>query len=129
MTARTTCRTMIFSRPFRLSGMESEQPAGRYVVETDEELLEGLSFPAYRRTATYLTLPRRAHGVISSEMVRVDPAELDAVAIVGGSEPAPAGPPLPGRERDERWPSRAQTSSAARRVASSFSGAIHRARE
>lgn len=96
MTTRTTCRTMTFFRPFKLSGMESEQPAGRYAVETDEELLEDLSFPAYRRTATYLTLPRRAHGVSSVEMIRVDPTELDAAvsvaletALVKGTKAAP----------------------------------------
>jgi len=71
---------MTFPRPFKLSGMESVQPAGRYLVETDEELLEGLSFPAYRRIATYLSLPLRANGVISSEMIPVDPGELKATA-------------------------------------------------
>lgn len=102
MTTRTTSRIMTFPRSFRLSGMEGEQPAGRYLVETDEELIEDLSFPAYRRMATYLTLPRRAHGVISSEMVRVDPAELEAVVAAESREPAL----LPGRHLGERWPSR-----------------------
>ncbi len=138
MTARTTRRTMTLPRPFRGSGMESEQPAGRYVVETDEELLQDLSFPAYRRMATYITLPRRAHGVVSSEMIRVDPAELDAAVNAGCSEPALADPPPPSRDLDDRWPSRAQTSSAARRVAqfretrsvcATFPGAVHRDRE
>jgi hypothetical protein len=86
--------------------MESEQPAGRYVVETDEDLLEGLSFPAYRRLATYLTLPRRAHGVISSEMVRVDPAELEMATKAETGGPTLADPPLPERDLDDRWPSR-----------------------
>ena len=76
MTTRTTSKTMTFFHPFKLTGMESDQPAGRYAVETDEELLENLSFPAYLRTGTYLTLPRRENGVISSETMRVDPAEL-----------------------------------------------------
>ncbi len=112
MTTRTSRTTVIFRRPFKLNGMEGEQPAGRYVVETDEELLEGLSFPAYRRVATYLTLPRRAGGVISSEMIRIDPVELDAV--LAGHEPAPAGPPLPCRDLDDRWPSRRTVGGVAR---------------
>ena len=49
MTMRTSRRTVTFARPFSLRGIETEQPAGTYAVETDEELLEGLSFPAYRR--------------------------------------------------------------------------------
>ena len=36
--------------------------AGEYTIETDEELIEGLSFPAYRRILTLLCLqPRPCH--------------------------------------------------------------------
>lgn len=49
-------RTMVtFRHPFTLSGYSDELPAGDYEVLVEEELLEGLSFAAYRRTATYLT--------------------------------------------------------------------------
>ena len=48
---------MTFTRPFSLRGTVGPQPAGSYVVETDEELIEGLSFPAYRRVATTIFLP------------------------------------------------------------------------
>jgi hypothetical protein len=44
-------------------------------VVTDEELIEDLSFPVYRRVATMIMLPtdvRRS----SIEMVTVDPADL-----------------------------------------------------
>jgi len=84
MTSRTTRQTVTFHRPFKLAGMEREVPAGSYALETDEELLEGLSFPAYRRTASYLTLPGRAAGMISWEMVRIDPRELEALVNAGG---------------------------------------------
>jgi hypothetical protein len=40
MTMRTTSRTVTFIHPFNLSGMDKEQPAGTYTVETDEELLQ-----------------------------------------------------------------------------------------
>src|SRR4029450_12253391 len=52
MTMRTTKSTVTFLRPFRLGTFGEQLPAGRYPIETDEELLEGMSFPAYRRTAT-----------------------------------------------------------------------------
>jgi hypothetical protein len=49
MTVRTTSKTVTLLHPFNLTGMDNVQPAGTYTVETDEELLEPLSFPAYRR--------------------------------------------------------------------------------
>jgi hypothetical protein len=46
MTARTSRKSVTFTQPFSLSGIDEVQPAGTYTVETDEELLPGLSFPA-----------------------------------------------------------------------------------
>ena len=47
MTVRTTSKTVTFTHPFNLSGMDEVQPAGTYTVETDEELLQTSSLPAY----------------------------------------------------------------------------------
>jgi hypothetical protein len=47
MTIRTTSKTVTFSRPFFLKGVDRLLPPGDYRVVTDEELIEGLSFPAY----------------------------------------------------------------------------------
>ena len=57
MPLRTSRRTVTFRRPFALRGLEGVQPAGTYEVETDEELLEQLSFPVWHRTATTIRLP------------------------------------------------------------------------
>jgi hypothetical protein len=73
---RTTRETVTFDRPFLLTAVDEVQPAGTYTVEVDEELIEGLSFLAYRRVATTIYLPLR-HG--SVQAVRVDPRELTAV--------------------------------------------------
>jgi hypothetical protein len=55
---------------------------GSYVVETDEDLLEGLSMPAYRRTATYIVLPGPAGSSIASETFTIAPQELhDALSL------------------------------------------------
>ena len=78
MTMRTSRRTVTFTRPFSLRGIETEQPAGTYAVETDEELLEGLSFPAYRRVATTIFLPSRPGDLVSGQLVTLDPLELEA---------------------------------------------------
>lgn len=78
MTIRTSQRTIRFDSPFQLAGMDSPHPAGVYTLETDEELLQDLSFPAYRRTATRLFLPVVPGSTILGEVVSIDPLELEA---------------------------------------------------
>ena len=56
MNMRSTRSTVTFSNPFTLPGYPGDLPAGDYEVLVEEELLQGLSFEAYRRTATYLTV-------------------------------------------------------------------------
>jgi len=56
MNMRSTKSTVTFSNPFTLPGYPAELPAGDYEILVEEELLRGLSFEAYRRTATYLTV-------------------------------------------------------------------------
>jgi hypothetical protein len=91
MTTRTTKSTVTFTRPFNLSGFDGEQPAGRYSVETDAELLEGVSFPAYRRMATMMQLdaPSRVSAGILQVAV-INPDEL-AVALVADAAHIPDG--------------------------------------
>ena len=79
MTARTSRKAVTFARPFVLTGIDGVQPAGTYAVETDEELLDGLSFPAYRRIATWMVLPARPGGATSTQFASVNPLELEAV--------------------------------------------------
>jgi hypothetical protein len=78
MTTRTSRATVTFQRSFMLTGMKEEQPAGDYVVETDEELLDGVSFPAYRRVKVLLHLQKRPGHPDLTETVWIEPAELDA---------------------------------------------------
>jgi hypothetical protein len=61
-----------------LRTIETKQPAGMYAVETDDELLEGLSFPAYRRVATTIFVPLRPGDLVSGQVVTIDPLQLDA---------------------------------------------------
>jgi len=56
-----------------LKGIDREIPAGSYRVVTDEELVEGLSFPVYRRISTMIFVPAQASSV---EMVSIDPLDL-----------------------------------------------------
>lgn len=87
MVQRTLRRRVTFNWPFLLFGLLGQQQAGRYDIDTDEELIEGLSFAAWRRTTTSIRVPRS--GVIES--VVVDPDELDeALARDAEQHEAPA---------------------------------------
>jgi len=73
MPTRTSNKTVTFALPFLLKGIDREIPAGSYRVVTDEELVEGLSFPVYRRISTMIFVPAQASSV---EMVSIDPLDL-----------------------------------------------------
>jgi hypothetical protein len=49
-----------------------------YEAETEEELLQNLSFPAFRRIETRIQLPYRVMGIEAVQTVAVDPIDLDA---------------------------------------------------
>jgi hypothetical protein len=78
MTMRASRKTVTFRHPFSLTGMGAAQPAGTYTVETNEELLDGLSFPAWRRTATVILLRPQAGAAGIGEDLEIDPLELQA---------------------------------------------------
>ena len=82
---RTTRQTFTFERPFSLSMLDEVQPAGTYNVDLDEELIEGLSFLAYRRVATTIYLPLPRAGAGSVQAIRVEPSELEAARGVPSS--------------------------------------------
>ena len=76
MTMRATIRTVTFHRPFYIKGVDRLLPAADYQVATDEELIEGLSFAAYRRVATVIFVP--AESGCAVEMATIDPLDLQA---------------------------------------------------
>lgn len=78
MTIRTTRKIVTFTRSFVLAGSNEIFPEGPYVVETDEELLEGLSFPAYRRIITVIHLHPEREFPGRLRIMTIDPMELDA---------------------------------------------------
>jgi hypothetical protein len=78
MIARSLSKDVVFNRPFLLKGIDRILPAGSYRVVTDEELIEGISFPVYRRVATMIFVPALTYGTSSIEMVTIDPLDLQA---------------------------------------------------
>jgi hypothetical protein len=71
VTIRTTRTTISFSQPFKLRDLDAIQPAGDYLLDTDEELIEGLSRLAYRRVATFLHLPSMSRPQGRAELLPV----------------------------------------------------------
>ena len=69
-------RTLTFRRPFYLKGVDRLLPTGDFGVVTDEELIEGLSFSAYRRVSTAIFVPAPSGSAV--EMVTIDPLDLQA---------------------------------------------------
>lgn len=78
MSMRTKSKTVSFKFPFSLKGVDRELAPGDYRVLTDEELIEGLSFPVYRRLSTMILVPAQFHQLSSVELVPVDPSDLKA---------------------------------------------------
>jgi hypothetical protein len=110
MTVRTPSRTVTFTHPFNLSGMEQVQPAGTYTVETDEELLQTLSVPAYRRISTLMRLPARPAGPILTQIVEITAVELAAI-LARDAQPNKTTPQL---TREDRVVRRENTASRMR---------------
>jgi hypothetical protein len=96
MTTRTSRETVTFGNPFSLKGIGRILPAGSYDVVTYEELIEELSFPAYRRQSTMMLVPMNSTKWSSVEMIAIDPLDLtaakgrDAPSLIGGTTPVKA---------------------------------------
>ena len=92
MTMRISSKTVTFALPFLLKEIDRELAAGSYLVVTDEELIEQLSFPAYRRVSTMIFVPAQASSV---EMVSIDPLDLQAAQdrdkVIGESDASSQG--------------------------------------
>lgn len=73
---RTTIRRVTFKAPFTLKGIAEPFAAGAYDIESEEELMQDLSFIAYRRIATAIYLP--AGSPLPARIVSIDPDDLEA---------------------------------------------------
>jgi hypothetical protein len=76
MTTRTRRETVYFKHPFNMQGIDRLLPAGPYEIVTDEEMIEGLSFPCYRRVATMIMVPGAASYTAAMEMVSISSVDL-----------------------------------------------------
>ena len=74
MTIRTTVKTVRFTQPFRLGGIDDVQPPGDYNVTTDEEQIGGMNTQGWRRFATAILLSRGG----TTRSYSIDPTDLEA---------------------------------------------------
>jgi hypothetical protein len=93
MATRTSTKQVTFRRPFLLSGFDSLQPAGTYRVDTEEELMEEISFPVWKRVATIMQLTRGG----ATEYPQIDPDELQEALLRDWAQPNPSAPPFASR--------------------------------
>ena len=78
MNVRTVKSSVSFEAPFVLDGVDRLFPGGTYKIESDEEMIQGISFTAYRRTATLIHLHANPSQPGLTETLRVEPAVFDA---------------------------------------------------
>ena len=71
-------KSVTFTHPFSLDGVEGTYPPGTYAIAETHEQVEGLSFIGYRRTKTTIELPGSSAAYISRQLVEVEPADLAA---------------------------------------------------
>lgn len=77
MLTRSTRSMVTFSNDFMIGESQREFPAGTYEILVEEELLQGLSFEAYRRTATYLMVRGRGSNAGQTTMQMTTKEELE----------------------------------------------------
>jgi hypothetical protein len=72
MVTRMLSQIVNFRRPFVLDGFDQIEPAGAYTVDTEEESLDDVSFPVWKRNATVMHI---LHGN-ETAYVKIDPEDL-----------------------------------------------------
>ena len=85
MTIRSRRETVTFKHPFRIRGIDRLLPAGSYAVITDEEMIEGLSFAAFRRVATMIEVFAEASAGRTMERISIGSVDLSDAQRIDAS--------------------------------------------
>ena len=73
---RSRRETVVFKHPFRIASVERLLPVGPFEIVTDEESMEGLSFPSFRPVATMIMVPAPPPRSSSVEKVTISSIDL-----------------------------------------------------
>ena len=74
----TTRTAVAFDHDFHLAGLDARQPSGNYVIDIDEQPIDGLTFLASRRIGAILYVPRGSTPMDYRHAVLMNVPELDA---------------------------------------------------
>ena len=85
MTTRTRRETIHFKHPFRIKGIDRQLAPGAYEIVTDEEMIEGLSFPCFRRVATMIMVPGAPPQRSTMEMISISAVDLSDAQRIDAS--------------------------------------------
>ena len=88
MTTRSRRETVHFKHSFQIRGVDRPLPPGAYEVITDEEMIEGLSFPSFRRVATMIMVPGAPPQRSAMEMITISSIDLSDAQRIDASAPA-----------------------------------------
>src|SRR5258706_543841 len=91
MQSRTSHSYVTFRRPFRLAGVDTWAPAGRYKVDLEEERLESLTVEAWRQTAVTLHIASAG----TTDYLSVDPLDLRDALLRDGDDRIDPTQPVP----------------------------------
>jgi len=81
MTMRSRRETVHFKHPFRIKGIDRELAPGAYEIVTDEEMIEGLSFPCFKHVGAP---PQRS----AMEMISISSVDLSDAQRIDASAPS-----------------------------------------
>ena len=87
MTTRTRREMVHFKHPFRIKGIDRQLAPGAYEIITDEEMIEGLSFPSFRRVATMIMVPGAPPQRSAMEMISISSIDLSDAQRIDASAP------------------------------------------
>jgi len=86
---RTTETEITFTRPFRIESLVELQDAGTYKLIVDEELIDGLSFPAYKRVATHIEIPSLSAPTMMRQRLQVSYDEIYRALALDAKQDSP----------------------------------------
>jgi hypothetical protein len=81
LTIRSTRSVVSFDEPFSLRNVEGVLPPGDYNVYVEDELIQALSHPAYRRVSTILQLPSISFPQGQSRLVSISATDLEGALM------------------------------------------------
>jgi hypothetical protein len=81
MELRSNSVTVTFHQSFCLPGHDAAFPAGTYEVLSEDERLDGLTFEAFRRVATFLRISGNGASSGRTELQPVSQRDLDAALL------------------------------------------------